>query len=574
MLKSKSKIPLLLCFPSLSFGAALTFMPFHVTGSPSPAMVKNITVALQQFKLEYPTTNTRHTSTYLQNTTTVVKNAVKPFGYFNAQVKLGWKNTNKKLNPYLKIQPGRPIKIKSIQIMIKGAGSNDPAFKRIQKKSALWINKRLITPKYDNLKDHLFNVASKRGYFKAKMVKSVIYINRNQYRASINIVFNTGARYYFGKTHFNSTAMAPGFLKRFLAYHPGKLYNSQFIQLTQQRLNNSGYFQQVQITPDINHIQNRKVPIHINVTLVTPRSYIIGLGYGTDTGIRVVGNITQNHKGKWGNKITLGGQLAENNTNIKLNYTIPGKKPYQNQYSLTGALSKINQSTGNSEAIKLSGNYRSTHGHWNNLYNINLLNEQYNLSTLKVKTNANLIYPSASWQYLNSDNKLNPSHGFLAQFKLYGTPSFLSTKGHFFQAKIFSRFLTTFSLTHTRLLLTNEFAHTEISSIENLPLSLQLFAGGSHSIRGYDYNSIGPGQNLWLTSVELQQKLYKQLYLTGFYDMGNVAPLPSLFSKAKKSVGGGFAWLSPVGMFELNYAIALNTPGHPGKIEFSMGPFL
>ena len=574
MLKNKSKIAFLLCIPSISFSATLAFMPFHVTGSPTAAMVKNITVAIQQFQQQYPTAMAHPNTAYLQNAKTVVKNAVKPFGYFNAQVQLRWKNARDKLNPYLSIQTGRPIKIRSIQINIKGAGATDPAFKRIKKKSPLKVNHRLITPLYNNLKDKLFNAASKRGYFKAKMIKSVIYINRHQYFADIKIVFNTGSRYYFGKTHFNSTAMATGFLKRFLAYHPGKLYNSHLIQLSQQRLNSSGYFQQVQIIPDINHTQNRKVPINISLKLVTPRTYIIGLGYGTDTGIRAVGNMTQNFKGKWGHKISLGGQLAENNTNIKLNYTIPGKKPYQNQYSLTGALSKMNQATGNSEAIKLSGNYRSTHGHWNNLYSINLLNENYNLSTLKVKTNANLIYPSASWQYLNSDNKLNPSRGFLAQFKLYGTPDFLSTKGHFFQAKIFSRFLTTFSLTHTRLLLTNELAHTEINSIENVPLSLQLFAGGSHSIRGYGYNSIGPARNLWITSVELQQKLYRQLYLTGFYDMGNVAPISSLFSKAKKSVGGGFAWLSPIGMFELDYAIALNLPGHPGKIEFSMGPFL
>ena len=56
--------------------------------------------------------------------------------------------------------------------------------------------------------------------------------------------------------------------------------------------------------------------------------------------------------------------------------------------------------------------------------------------------------------------------------------------------------------------------------------------------------------------------------------MGNVGSLQTLFKENKKSVGGGFAWLSPVGMFEIDYAIALDLPKHPGRIEFSMGPFL
>jgi len=50
--------------------------------------------------------------------------------------------------------------------------------------------------------------------------------------------------------------------------------------------------------------------------------------------------------------------------------------------------------------------------------------------------------------------------------------------------------------------------------------------------------------------------------------------MATLFSQTKSSVGGGLAWLSPIGMFELDYAVALNLPNKPGKIVFSVGPFL
>ena len=53
-----------------------------------------------------------------------------------------------------------------------------------------------------------------------------------------------------------------------------------------------------------------------------------------------------------------------------------------------------------------------------------------------------------------------------------------------------------------------------------LPLSLQLIAGGSDSIRGFDFQSIGPGKRKYVVSLEVQQQVVENWFVTGFGDLG------------------------------------------------------
>ena len=116
---------------------------------------------------------------------------------------------------------------------------------------------------------------------------------------------------------------------------------------------------------------------------------------------------------------------------------------------------------------------------------------------------------------------------------------------------------------------------TDIDDLSRLPLSLQLFAGGSRSIRGYSYNSIGPGKNLVTGTVELQKRLpnLKSWYLAGFIDAGNVSD-DNLLTGMKSSSGFGVVWLSPLGMVELDLAFPLPKDDHGVHVSFSMGPAL
>jgi len=119
-----------------------------------------------------------------------------------------------------------------------------------------------------------------------------------------------------------------------------------------------------------------------------------------------------------------------------------------------------------------------------------------------------------------------------------------------------------------------------------LPVYEKFFLGGLDSVRGYEYASITPrdpitgdkigGEKMWTGNLEFRFPLLKEQGVIGlvFFDAGNVFTADEDFSlKARKSVGGGFRWYSPVGPIRVEYGYKLDRmEGEPsGLWDFSMG---
>ena len=92
-------------------------------------------------------------------------------------------------------------------------------------------------------------------------------------------------------------------------------------------------------------------------------------------------------------------------------------------------------------------------------------------------------------------------------------------------------------------------------------------------MRGYGYNSIGPGRNLVVASAEIQQRIYGSFYLTGFVDSGVVGN-QNIFHHINVGTGPGFAWISSIGTIELTIANAFTQANTPWSLQFTMGTAL
>ena len=95
------------------------------------------------------------------------------------------------------------------------------------------------------------------------------------------------------------------------------------------------------------------------------------------------------------------------------------------------------------------------------------------------------------------------------------------------------------------------------------------YAGGSQNIRGYAYQSLGPGRYLLVGSIEYQHRLIRNFYGALFFDAGNaVNDFPI---HLQKGAGIGLVWASPLGPLELTAGKALDIPSHPIRFQFTMG---
>jgi translocation and assembly module TamA len=122
---------------------------------------------------------------------------------------------------------------------------------------------------------------------------------------------------------------------------------------------------------------------------------------------------------------------------------------------------------------------------------------------------------------------------------------------------------------------------TYTPAFRSLPPSIRFFAGGDQSVRGYDYQSLGPadvagnvvgGTTLLTGGAEIEQRFLERWGVAAFIDAGKA--FASGDFSLEEGVGAGIRWLSPVGLVRLDLAAAVSEPGNPLRIHVVIGPDL
>jgi translocation and assembly module TamA len=557
-------------------------LKFSVTGVKDEPNANVISVLKnQQGLLTYPLT-IAEVHRFYDLAPKAIEKALQPYGYFKPTLISTITENNGNWLTNFAISPGPRMYVTSLDIRVSGPGQNDPEFLKLVRDFPVKLNTPLNINLYDAAKNDLFKIASTRGYFTAKISTSRVIIDLNTYQAKIIIHFSTGERFRFGETHFNPSPFALSFLQRFQTYHSGEYYDYAKLQRTQQYFVTSNYFTQTLVTPDLDAAKQKIVPIEIHLIPQKSEQFIYGLGYGTDTGVRGTVGINLRRLNQYGHHLNFLSQLStSSNESITANYYIPGKNPARDQYILSAGVGhiEIKNHGGDIKSTngKLSAGYSTYLGEVQQTLALTYLNERYIIPNFNLPyINSNALYPSGTWQYISTDKTFQPTRGI----SLYGIISYAPWKEitglTFFQARF--RVRTLFTVFHnTRILMRADVGHTSISDLTQLPLSLQLLAGGANSIRGFSFDSIGPGKNLIVGSAEIQQRIKGDWYIGAFIDAGtvtNTAPIqnPYYFLKSLNAgAGPALIWVSPVGTLEASIARSVNSHQKGWHFAFSMG---
>ena len=497
-----------------------------------------------------------------------IRAAIQPYGYFQPKITKILKQSDQRWSAVFKVKPGAPVILQHVDVHIIGPGANDYRVIKFKYKTLIQRGDQLNTGKYKKIKQELFNYLINLGYLKANIEKSSLFINRGKKCAEITIIFNTGKQFRFGKVIFRKNPLSNKLLRKYIRFKYKDPFNNAMLQELQDSLSSSAYFESVSVTPNMSEISKGLVPIYVRFVPKKPTHYDVGVGYGTDTGIRGLLGVQLRHITRSGQYFQGRIQASQIDSSAKATYVVPGINPVTDQYSINATIQNQNQNKGNSFSQILGLNYATILDSWNQNIGVFLLNEKSTLEEDPSLKNCMMI-PNVSWSLVNSDNLQRPNNGYRISFSLQGSlKSSLSTVS-FFQAFIGAKYLYTLQPTQTRFLLCAQLDTTVIENIRALPFSLQAFAGGANSVRGYAYNSIGPGNYLSVGSIEVQQKIIKNWYLVAFVDSGSVSNNP--FKNFQTGIGGGVMWRSPIGSIELTVAQAENLQHKPWQIQFSIG---
>ncbi len=572
MRKNKSlKILILTCLltgASTVFAGAIPALTLQVNGVTGEVQ-KNVESRLQIERSEVDShLGASSVAVFARDSVAAVRAALQPYGYYSPVVTSEVQQNGSSWVVRYQINLGAPVLVRAVNVDIQGEGRDNKKIRRALAQFPLQAGSVFNSVIYTKARDKLFDVISNEGFIKAVTKDSKVLVNTTTHTAVINLTINTNQRYYFGKITFSKNAYDPEFMQRFDIFKPTEPFSSDKLLQYQQDMNNSRYFKQVLVIPDLSGAQDNLVPIQASAVPANYRRYDFGLGYGTLTKLRLTAGLQLRRLTDTGQSLEAVTKLSTVLSAVGVKYYIPGANPLTEQWNIGANFQKFSPKNGYSRSKTVTFGYTQKWRRWQLGVSMNYLWERYKVNSLPYH-NSQLLYPSLNLSYVKTDNVVQPIYGRSLNVTLEGASTNAFSSSSFVQGEVKGKWFTTpFSFAH--VILSGDVGYTVVNDLNALPLSMRFFAGGMSSIRGFGESAIGPGKYLGVGSIEYRNHIAYDVSGAVFYDIGTATN--HIGTPLDRGVGVGLVYESVVGPIKLYIAEAVSKTGHPRSLVFSMGP--
>jgi translocation and assembly module TamA len=504
------------------------------------------------------------------------RNALEAYGYYAPIMESTLATADDCWKASLQIDPGPQVKFRNIDIEINGDVTADPIYKASERPAALAPGQPLNHAVYDNFRDAIQVAAAERGYVEAQYTVSELRIWPNDLAADVVLHFESGPRYRFGEVTIEQQILDPELVRRYLDIRYDQPYDAQELTEAYKALSNSGYFSNIQIIPEFDHAEDRRIPITVSLTPGNRIEYNVGVGYATDTGIRLTGRMRNRRLGGTGHRIDTSLKLSSVRSGLLMEYRQPLADPRTEWMSYTGALETEDTDTSDSDILRVGvRRTRRIAENWLRTTSIDVDYERFTVAT--VDDNSLLVLPALAFDHKVSDSDINPRRGRRLGVEIRATDEMIGSTTSFAQIMGRARFILPAG-DNGRLISRLSAGFTGKKEFDELPPSVRFFAGGDESVRGFSYQSLGPtdidgnvigGSHLLVGSMEYEHRLKGNFYGAVFVDGGNAFDGTNI--DPAFGTGLGIKWRSPLGPFSFYVAHPLNKSDDNFRIHISLG---
>ena len=457
-----------------------------------------------------------------------------------------------------------------------GPGAEDPELTSIIDAAELHSGKELRHSDYERLKRALQIRAADRGYLEAEYATHQLDVWPDDNAADIALRLASGPRYRIGEIRLDQGFLNPSIVAGYLDLEVGDLYDSKAIMQAHRDLSDSAYFSRVDIRPDLSQASDDRVPVRISLQPGTRIEYTVGVGVSTDTGPRFRAGFRNNRVNRRGHRL-----LADLGTSpivqgITTEYRIPLDDPRREWFSVAAAVSNEETDTFDSESQRLGIRWtKAMTDTWLRTLSVDTRNESFNVGDT-VDTSRTIV-PGIMFDQKIADDDTFPSRGRRLGIEIRGTDESIGSTTSFAQATIWMRWIRSFGRGN-RVLARMTAGATASRDFSKLPPSVRFFAGGDESVRGFDYDSLGPkdadgnvigGNNLLVASLEYERHLKGNFYAATFVDAGNAFDDTDFTAEA--GAGLGIKWRSPLGPIRLYLAYPLTEDDEDLRVHVRLG---
>jgi translocation and assembly module TamA len=500
------------------------------------------------------------------------------FGYYQPEISSELSFDKDNWQATYTIDLGEPVKLVLVDVVFNGEAAEDAEFIKLKKAFPLQKDQQLNHQQYEAAKKSILTLGVSRGYFDGKLTQASVEVDVPNHIANVYLHYDSGVRYRFGKTLFPDTVVGEPLLDRLLPYKEGEPYLDNKALTLRKNLSNSGYFDSVSVRTQRAERQDGQVPIDISLEEKPKQLYTAGLGYGTDTGARLSLGWENRYVNKRGHRLQADARLSQVTNTLSADYVMPFWSETINTVGFNTEYKQQDTDTSESESFAIGSYYKRERWGWDETGSIKFLQEDFDISDESESTF--LLIPGISWSRTWADNTIYTKHGARLSLTLSGASESFLSDITFGQIVVRGKLIQAFG-ENSRFITRGSIGATEVSDFERLPSSLRFFTGGDNSIRGFDYQSLGPensegdvvgGRYLAVGSVELEHMFLKDWGAAVFSDFGNA--FNSFSDPIEYSVGVGIRWRSPVGLIRVDLAKGLSEKDEPIALHIVIGPDL
>ncbi|MDZ7749576.1 MAG: autotransporter assembly complex family protein [Halofilum sp. (in: g-proteobacteria)] len=489
-----------------------------------------------------------------------IRNALQPFGYYDPEIRARLERSDDGWRARYEVDPGTPVRLDEVTLRVTGAAADDPAFDERVAELPLAAGQQLNHADYETAKRRLMELAAERGYVEARWAESTLRIDPDAGSARARLVLASGPRYRFGEVRFDTTVVSETFLRRYLRFAPGEPFVAARLLELQYALDDSDYFRRVDVRARREQAADGRIPVEVALAARAKHRYTLGLGYGTDTG----GRVSVGRESRWvndrGHRFQAQLRVAEISARVSARYTIPLAQPWRERLEISSAYGREDIGGGRSTQFELGARRLTTSGGWQRALSL-----EYERSRDEIGgevTTRNLVMPGIALTRSRYDDRVYARRGYRLGAELNGGSETLGSDVSFLRLRTQASGVRGL-WAGARLLGRLELGRVWVEGFDDLPLSQRFFAGGDQSVRGFDYQALGPtnaqgevvgGRYLAVASIELEQLVAGNWGAAVFVDHGNALAEPG--DDLRTAAGVGLRYRSPVGVFRIDVARA------------------
>lgn len=515
-----------------------------------------------------------------------IERSLQAVGYYHPQIDIDVQRSEPVWQMAITVDPGEPVLIHDMNVQILGPGASDPEFAHHVTEADLSSGDILHHGRFDSFRDRLLSLGQRRGYLEAKIALSRVEVDVGAGTADIFIRFDSGPRYRFGELIHDDEIVDAELIDQLRTFKEGDFFEQVKLQEFQAQLQRTQFFSSVIVQPQRERAEGGQVPIILRLQPIMRHAFDVGLGYSTDTEERVSLTWRTPRINRHGHSQVTRLEYSGINPSGRITYSIPLTHPLNDVLQLWARTEENEFGDLDSSQDELGTRREIRQGKWIHSYSLRGLHEAWEVLGESQKNDYLLFGGSLSHRAF-SGSILDPSSGFNQLYDLEVANKKLGSDVDLIRVKANLRYVFTPRERH-RLVSRAELGVAEIPSGDRKQLapSLNFFAGGNQSIRGFSYQSIGNeveytepdgstrtlvvgGDRLVTASLEYQY-YFTETWRGALFTDGGDAFDDGEF-ELNYGAGFGIHYISPVGAVRVEFANSLSDDNPDWRLHLTIG---